>query len=124
MAEHSTIGERERRKWNRGVLYHNRLRGKSGSGKGKRLARVTTGHISITSGSLVNWESTQVNSTGVPWVMYWGLYTIQEYTQTKLCYEWQPIANEEQGKGLSVTNGKRGAYYDKDSPAQLLGRRV
>ena len=62
-------------------------------------------------GSLVNWESTQVNSTGVPWVMYWGLYTIQECTQTKLCYEWQPMANEEQGKGFPAMNSKRGAYH-------------
>ena len=73
---------------------------------------------------LINWESTQVNSTGVPWVMYWGLYTLQKGAQTKLCYEWQLIANEEQGQGLRVTNGKRGAYHDKDSPTQLLGRRV
>ena len=56
--------------------------------------------------------------------MYWGLYTLQECAQTMLCYEWQPVANEERGQGLQATNGKRGAYHDKDSPAQLLGRRV
>ena len=50
-------------------------------------------------GSLVNWESTQVNSTGVPWAMYWGLYMIQGCAQTKLCYEWQLMANEEWVKG-------------------------
>ena len=65
-----------------------------------------------------------MNSTGVPWVMYWGLYTLQESAQTKLCYEWQPMANEEQGNGLPVTNSKRGAYHDKDSPAQPPGCRV
>ena len=75
-------------------------------------------------GSLVNWESTQVNSTGVPWAMYWGLSTIQECAQTKLCYEWQPMAKEEWGKGLPATNSKRRAYHDKDSPTQLLGHRV
>ena len=42
------------------------------------LVRVTTGRVSITSARLVNWGSTQVNSTGVPWVMYWGLYTFTE----------------------------------------------
>ena len=31
------------------------------------------------------------------------------------------MANEEQGKGLSVVNSKRGAYHDKDIPAQPLG---
>ena len=31
------------------------------------------------------------------------------------------MANEEWGKGLSVTNSKRGAYHDKDSPTQPLG---
>ena len=75
-------------------------------------------------GSLVNWEGTQVNSTGVPGVMYWGLYTIQGHAQTKLCYKWQPTADEERGKGLLAMNGKRGAYHDKDSPAQLPERRV
>ena len=75
-------------------------------------------------GSLVNWESTQVNSTGVPWVMHWGLYMLQGCAQTKLCYEWQPMAKEEWGKGLPATNSKRRAYHDKGSPAQPLGRRV
>ena len=75
-------------------------------------------------GSLVNWGSTQVNSTGVPWAMYWGLYTIQGHAQTKLCYKWQPMANEKRGKGLLATNSKRGAYHDKDSPAQPPGHRV
>ena len=56
-------------------------------------------------------------------MMYWGLYMLHECAQTKLCYEWQPMANGEQGKGLSVTNSKRGAYHDKDSPAQPLGAR-
>ena len=56
--------------------------------------------------------------------MYWGLYTLQECAQTKLCYEWQPMANEELGKGEPATNGKKEAYHDKDSPAQLLGCRV
>ena len=56
--------------------------------------------------------------------MYWGLYTLQESAQTMLCYEWQSMANEERGKGLPATNGKRGAYHDKDSLAQLLGHRV
>ena len=65
-----------------------------------------------------------MNSTGVPWVMHWGLYTTQGCAQTKLCYERQPMANEELGKGLLATNGKRRAYHDKDSPAQLLGHRV
>ena len=46
---------------------------------------------------------------------------LHECAQTKLCYEWQPMANGEQGKGLSVMNSKRGAYHDKDSPAQPLG---
>ena len=31
--------------------------------------------------------------------MYWGLNTVQKGAQTKLCYEWQPMANEEQGQG-------------------------
>ena len=75
-------------------------------------------------GSLVHWEGTQVNSTGVPWAMYWDLYIIQECAQTKLCYEWQPMANEELGKGLPAMNSKRGAYHDKASPAQLPGCRV
>ena len=48
--------------------------------------------------------------------MYWGLYTVQKSAWTKLCYEWQPMANEELGKGLQVTNGKRGTYHDKNSP--------
>ena len=56
--------------------------------------------------------------------MYWGLYTLQKCAQTKLCYEWKPMANEERGTGLQAMNGKRGAYQDKDSPVQLLGRRV
>ena len=60
-----------------------------------RLACVTTGHIGITSGSShklgrypseLNWGSLGV---------YWGLYTLQKGAQTKLCYEWQPMANEE-----------------------------
>ena len=34
------------------------------------------------------------------------------------------MANEELGKGELATNGKRGAYHDKDSPAQPLERRV
>ena len=58
-----------------------------------------------------------MNSTGVPWVMYWGLYTVQKCAQTMLCYVWQPMANEEQGQGLQATNGEKGAYHDKDSPA-------
>ena len=34
-----------------------------------------TGHIKYHQwGSLVNWGSTQVNSTGVPWALDWGLY--------------------------------------------------
>ena len=49
---------------------------------------------------------------------------VQKCAQTKLCYEWQPMANEEWGQGLGATNGKKGAYHDKDSPAQLLGQRV
>ena len=57
-------------------------------------------------------------------MMHWGLYTIQGCTQTKLCYEQQPMANEELGKGLLAMNSKRRAYHDKDSPAQPLGRRV
>ena len=31
--------------------------------------------------------------------MYWGLYTVQGCAQTKLCYAWQPMANEEWVKG-------------------------
>ena len=65
-----------------------------------------------------------MNSTGVPWAMYWGLYMLQGSAQTKLCDGWQPMANEELGKGEPATNGKRGAYHDKDSPAQLLGHRA
>ena len=56
--------------------------------------------------------------------MYWGLYTLQECAQTKLCYVWQPMANEERGQGLIAMNGEKGAYHDKDSPTQPLGRRV
>ena len=66
--------------------------------------------------SLVNWEGTQVNSTGVPWVMYWGLYTIQGHAQTKLCYKWQPTADEERGKGLSATNGKEELIMIRTAP--------
>ena len=53
--------------------------------------------------------------------MYWGLNTVQKGAQTKLCYEWQPMAKEEWGQELQVMNGKSGAYHDKDSPAQLQG---
>ena len=56
--------------------------------------------------------------------MYWGLYTLQESAWTMLCYEWHPMANEERGQGLQVTNGKKGAYHDKNSPTQPLGRMV
>ena len=41
-----------------------------------------------------------------------------------LYYVWLPMANEERGQGLRVTNGGKGAYHDKDSPTQLLGQRV
>ena len=63
-------------------------------------------------GSLVNWESTQVNSTGVPWAMYWGLYTIQGCAQTKLCYKWQPIANEELIMIRTALHSHQGIGYD------------
>ena len=65
-----------------------------------------------------------MNSTGVPWALHWGLYMLQESTQTKLCYGWQPMANEELGKGELAMNGKKGAYHDKDGLAQPLGQRV
>ena len=89
-----------------------------------RLARVTTGHVGITSSSsrkLGKYPS-ELNWSSLGDVL--GLYTLQECTRTKLCYEWRPMANEEQGQGLQATNGKKGAYHDKDSPAQPLGRRV
>ena len=35
--------------------------------------------------SRVNQGSTQVNSTGVYWAMYWAIYTVQECTRTMLC---------------------------------------
>ena len=56
--------------------------------------------------------------------MHWGLYMLQGCAQTMLCYEQQPMANEERGQGLQAMNGKKEAYHDKDSPAQPLGRRV
>ena len=50
--------------------------------------------------SHINQGSTQVNSTGVYWAMYWALYTVQECTRTKLCYRYRPMAKEELGKGF------------------------
>ena len=35
--------------------------------------------------SRMNQGSTQVNSTGVYWAMYWALYTVQGCARTKLC---------------------------------------
>ena len=65
-----------------------RMRGESDEWEWKcDLRELMTGHVGITSARLVNWGSTQVNSTGVPWAMYWGLNTIQKCAQTKLCYE-------------------------------------
>ena len=89
-----------------------------------RLVRVTTGHVSITSGSsrkLGKYPS-ELNWSSLGDVL--GLYTLQGSAQTMLCYMWQPMANEERGKGLRAMNGKKGAYQDKDSPTQPLGRRV
>ena len=60
--------------------------------------------------SRINQGSTQVNSTGVYWAMYWALYTVQKRARTRLCYRYRPMANEELGKGLPATNGKRCAY--------------
>ena len=57
--------------------------------------------------------STQVNSTGVYWAMYWSLYTVHECAQTRLCYCYRPMAEEELGKGLPATNGKRCAYQGR-----------
>ena len=57
-----------------------------------------------------NQGSTQVNSTGVYWAMYWTIYTVQECARTKRCYCYRPMAKEELGKGLPATNGKRCAY--------------
>ena len=80
--------------------------------------------------SRMNQGSTQVNSTGVYRAMYWAIYTVQERTQTMLCYRYRPMANEELGKGLPATNGKRCAYQKaqsgnekKRSPSQPLGQR-
>ena len=50
--------------------------------------------------SRINQGSTQVNSTGVYWAMYWSLYTVQERAQTKLCYRDRPMAKEELEKGF------------------------
>ena len=85
---------------------------------------MTTGRVSITSSSshkLGKYPS-EHNWSSLGDVL--GLYTVQKCTQTKLCYKWQPIANEERGQGLQATNGKKGAYHDKDSPAQPLGQRA
>ena len=49
--------------------------------------------------SRINQGSTQVNSTGVYWAMYWSLYTVQEHAWTKLCYLYRPMAKEELGRG-------------------------
>ena len=81
--------------------------------------------------SRINQGSTQVNSTGVYWAMYWSLYTVQERARTKLCYRYRPMAKEELGKGFPATNSKRCAYQKaqsgnekKRSPAQPLGQRA
>ena len=81
--------------------------------------------------SRINQGSTQVNSTGVYRAMYWAIYTVQGCARTKLCYCYRPMAKEELGKGLPVTNGKRHAYQKaqsgkekKRSPAQPLGQRA
>ena len=85
------------------------------------LAQVTTGCVGITSGAsrkLGKYPS-ELNWSSLGDVL--GFIYVQECAQTKLCYEWQPMANEEWGKGLSAMNSKRGAYHDKDSPTQPLG---
>ena len=81
--------------------------------------------------ALYNQGSTQVNSTGVYWAMYWSIYTVQKRARTMLCYRYHPMAKEELGKGLPATNGKRCAYQKaqsgnekKRSPAQPLGQRA
>ena len=65
--------------------------------------------------SRINQGSTQVNSTGVYWAMYWAIYTVQERARTMLCYRYRPMAKEELGKGLPATNGKRHAYQKAQS---------
>ena len=63
--------------------------------------------------SRINQGSTQVNSTGVYWAMYWALYTVQGRARTKLCYRYRPKAKEELGEGLPATNGERCAYQGR-----------
>ena len=81
--------------------------------------------------SRINQGSTQVNSTGVYWAIYWTIYTVQERAWTKLCYCYRPMAKEELGKGLPATNGTRRAYQKaqsgnekKRSPSQPPGQRA
>ena len=49
----------------------------------------------------INQGSTQVNSTGVYWAMYWALYIVQERARTKLCYCYRPMAKEELSKRVT-----------------------
>ena len=45
--------------------------------------------------------------------MYWAIYIVHERARTKLCYRYRPMAKEELGKGLPVTNGERCAYQGR-----------
>ena len=60
---------------------------------------MTTGHVGITSSlsrKLGRYPS-ELNWSSLGDVL--GLYMLQGSAQTKLCYGWQPMANEEQAKG-------------------------
>ena len=81
--------------------------------------------------SRIDQGSTQVNSTGVYWAMYWALYIVQGCTQTKLCYRYRPMAKEELGKGFTSDEWQKvrlsrvqSGNEKKSSPSQPLGQRA